>query len=172
VKWPRFSIFDVMALVALVAIDIAALRLLAKAEAADQELAGLMALGVLPLANVLAFGMARLMRARSSGHRARRFWAGFEAFGLVALLLFIAGTSFATHALYQAVDATIRPLVNPGRPVTHIILPALLLPQLAFAILGGWLNTKFRVIITRRTDAPASIVDRPLTGPSRAAIEL
>ena len=159
----RFSIFDLMVLVALVAIDLVVLRLLEEARFKYHEFTELITLGILPMANVLALGMMRLIRARSGEDGIRRFWAGFGTFGGVALLLFLVCISFTSHSLHEVIDAWIRPLLNGGRPVIHIILPALLLPQLAFALFGGWMNSRFRVVISRRVDAATSIIDRPLT---------
>lgn len=152
---PRLSIIELMAVVALFAFDCAAFGVLARAEPVYPELVGLIGLGVLPMANVLVVGLLPLLRGGSG--RCSHFRAGFEAFGGAALLLFLSLTLLASHGIHQVIDAAVRPLVPPMSPVIHIVLPILLMPQLAFALLGGWLNRRFEVTVTRR--AEGSVVD-------------
>ena len=87
-KVPRFRIAWVMVAVAIAALDFGAIRaLLARhGSALDDQRSICLLLGALPMANVLAVGM--LIGQRRPG--SRPFLLGFEAFGAMALALFIA----------------------------------------------------------------------------------
>jgi len=143
VKWLRFSIFDLMFLVALVAADLVLWRSFDQLRGfRSHEFAELFIAGVLPMANLLALGMMRLFRARSGEDAARSFWAGFETFGGFALVLFVVCSVFASHPLHTAIDDLVWPLRNAVKPIVVIIIPALLLPQLALALFGGWMASR------------------------------
>ena len=89
-KTPRFRIAWVMVVVAVAALDFAAIRafLGSKSLAADSLL-----LGALPMANVLALGiLTGQRRPRSSP-----FLLGFGTFGAIALAVYVA-LSFADDA--------------------------------------------------------------------------
>jgi hypothetical protein len=114
-------------------------------------------LGSLPMANVLAVGM--LVGQRRPGNRP--FLLGFEAFGAVGLAFFIALAScFPREVLLLYLTPVVVPMertVGDDRPfvmfpIVGIVAVALLgLPQLAFALLGGFLSRRFRITITRRS---------------------
>jgi hypothetical protein len=159
VKWLRFSIFDLMLLVALAAADLVLWRLFTAANFHPRAFADLFIVGTLPMANLLVLGIVRLTRARSRDDAARRFWAGFETFGGVAILLFLVSSVLAGNALHKAIDDTVQPLVRLGVPIVAVILPALLVPQLAFALFGGWIGRSFRPVSSRRVDDSTFMID-------------
>jgi hypothetical protein len=73
-KCPRFSIGKMMVLVGLIALNLGASRMLCSAEPS-------LLAGFIPAGLALQFGAYRLIRSRT---RARAFWAGFLAAGLLA----------------------------------------------------------------------------------------
>ena len=79
-KMPRFRIAWIMVAVAIAALDFAAIR-----ASLDIREAVLFVLGALPMANVLAVGILIAQQRPGS----RPFFLGFEAFGAMALALFI-----------------------------------------------------------------------------------
>jgi hypothetical protein len=106
----------------------------------------ILVLGGLPMANVLVIG--QLLGLRRQGSRPRPFLWGFEALGVVALVLFIAWASFFTESsvmprLYPVLtpfDRMVR--ANwPGAPapiLNNVVTAVLLgLPQLTLALVGG-----------------------------------
>jgi hypothetical protein len=150
VKMPRFRVSWLMAVVALAALNFAALR-----EMFDFQTGQLLAVGALPMVNVLAVG---LLTAR---HRpgTRPFLLGFEAFGVMALALYVVA-SFVNDQFWTPyvgpviglVDKTIgmdRPYVF--FPIVYCVAVSMLgLPQLVFALIGGWLSRQYRIVITKR----------------------
>src|SRR5262249_55663704 len=121
-KIPRFRIGSVMALIAIAALDFAAIRaLLARhANVLDDQRGMCLLLGALPMANVLAVGM--LVGQRRPG--SRPFLMGFEAFGAMALAFFIAlGGCFPREVLMLAVMPFVAPIervIGPGRPFVSV----------------------------------------------------
>ncbi len=162
-KWLRFSIFDLMLLVALVAVDLVLWRLFTAGNFHPREFADLFIVGTLPMANLLVLGIVRLARARAREEAARRFWAGFETFGGVAMLLFLVFSALAGHSLHKAVDDMVRPLARVGVPILAVIFPTLLVPQLSFALFGGWIARSFRPVISGHVDDATAMIDRPLS---------
>jgi hypothetical protein len=155
VKVPRFRIASVMSLVALAALDFGAIRALLgfNSLAADSLL-----LGALPMANLLAFGI--LVGQGRPG--SRPFLLGFEAFGVVALAVYVASSFFrdaaATMAYLALYEGPWERTIGHAPPsVEALIRPFVLVvllgwPQMAFALLGGRLSRKFR--IAERSDRP------------------
>jgi hypothetical protein len=147
-----------MVAVAIAALDFAAIRaLLARhANVLDDQRGICLLLGALPMANVLAVGM--LVGQRRPG--SRPFLMGFEAFGAMALAFFIAlGGCFPREVLMLAVRPFVDPIetvIGPGRPFVSIpiqLFVAVVLlgwPQLAFALVGGFLSRRFKITITPR----------------------
>ncbi len=115
-----------------------------------------MLLGALPMANVLAVGMLIGRRRPAS----RPFLLGFEAFGAMALALFIAlAICFPREVVLPyltpvlvLIERTIgndRPFVMI--PIVCFVAVALLgWPQVAFALTGGFLSRKFKITVTPR----------------------
>jgi hypothetical protein len=155
VKMPRFRIAWIMVAVAIAALDFAAIR-----ASLDIREAVLFVLGALPMANVLAVGIL-IARQRPGS---RPFLLGFEAFGAMALALFItaavASLPFDEYMLivyYLApVLRLIQKSIRQDQPLVFvpIVLFAYVVmlgwPQVVFALIGGLLSRRFKVTISRR----------------------
>ena len=169
---PRFRIVGVMALIAIVALELGAMRAISYFASPDMTLAWLvpmLGLGSLAMVNVLAIGLLIGYRWRGS----RSFLLGFEVFGATALALYIAGTIRFAEDLMPLVNAAIRPLVDRFRDgpymstvnifvVNSIIAVILSLPQLAFAAIGGFLTYR------RSALGIAAVLSGPPVGASLA----
>ena len=152
-KVPRFRIAWVMVAVAIAALDFAAIR----AVLGYPEV-GLLVVGALPMANLLAVGI--LIGQQRPG--CRPFLLGFEAFGAMALALFVALASFSPWGyglIYSYLVLGIEPMekiIGQDRPFVFIpitlfgVVVMLGWPQVAFALIGGSLWRRFRVTITHR----------------------
>lgn len=143
---PGRSITEYMALVAIVAFDCVAIRLLLHFANAARDFSELVFIGILPMANVLAIGSLPLLRSHRGG-KLHPFQAGFLGFGGSALLLLCLVVLLIPGVTHKSVDALIAPFTMPSQPKLHIVLPLFLLPQLGFALLGGWLHSRFRTSI-------------------------
>jgi hypothetical protein len=155
VKMPRFRIAWGMVAVAIAALDFAAIR--ASLEIRETVL---LVLGALPMANVLAVGI--LIAQQRPGNRP--FLLGFEAFGAMALALFItvavASLIFENeifiHYYLVQVMRLIKKSIPEDRPLVFvpIVLFAYVVmlgwPQVVFALIGGFLSRRFKITITRR----------------------
>jgi hypothetical protein len=110
----------------------------------------------LPMANVLAVGVVIGQQRPGSSP----FILGFEAFGAIALALYVV---LASSFHREVVWPYLRPLVDPIRDTVGIDRPFILIPvlcsvgvlmlgwpQLAFALLGGFLFRSLKSTITRR----------------------
>ncbi len=106
------------------------------------------------MGNVLAVGL--LARQRRPG--SRPFLLGFEAFGVLALALYVAlvvlSPQMVADTYLEPLLPTISSAIGPPRPrvlvwqiasVGSVALVLLGLPQLAFALLGGCLSRKFGI---------------------------
>jgi hypothetical protein len=160
VRLPRFRIAWVMIFVAIVALDLKAIRALSgvqfrayiNSSRRFADMIGALILGALPMANVLAVSLLIGMRRRGS----RPFLRGFETFGATALALYIAGASLFTEELVTPFfELVTQHLVVPLRNGPYIttdsllipcivVIAILILPQLAFALTGGLLFHHFR----------------------------
>jgi hypothetical protein len=151
VKMPRFRIAWGMVAVAIAALDFAAIR-----ASLDIREAVLLVLGALPMANVLAVGILIAQQRPGS----RPFLLGFEAFGAMALALYVGLLSWRPRGLViPYLLSLIRVLEQAvGRDRPFVFIPILCFgsvvmlgwSQVAFALIGGFLCRKFRVTITRR----------------------
>jgi hypothetical protein len=129
-----------MAIVAIAAFDLTMIRVYGDYRTTTGDL---LLVGFMPMANVLAVGILALTR-RS---RSRAFLAGFEVFGLSALMIFI-------YLAEQLPEKILMPYAGPvvmylygalGRYGILVCLPAicstaatmLTVPQIAFALVGG-----------------------------------
>jgi hypothetical protein len=113
---------------------------------------GALALGAIPMANVLAVGLLIGLWRRGD----RPFLWGFETFGAMALAFYIAGVSLLTEELVRPLfDLTVKHLFttlwngpyrnNVGHLIGYSVTIAILaLPQAAFALVGGFLFRYFR----------------------------
>jgi hypothetical protein len=109
--------------------------------------------GALPMANILAVGLVVLMKRPTGPRGGRRFLAGFEAFGAAALFFYIACAQLFPEAIHRKLGDLLIQITWRRSPMFSWSLMALcLLPQLLVALLGGWLNARYRIV--RREDAP------------------
>jgi hypothetical protein len=156
-KAPRVRIAWIMIGVAIAALDFGAIRAFL-----DPRMNGpgrppgiLLLLGALPMTNVLAVGMLIGQRRPAS----RPFLLGFEAFGVTALVLFIAlAICFPREVVipyFAPFVAPVERFIGPGRPfyipIGGLVVAVVLVgPQMVFALVGGFLSRRFKVIIVRR----------------------
>ena len=150
----RFNISWIMAFVAIAALDFGAMRLLFNsAFGLNAHLISVWGWGALLMANILAIGLL----LGSMGRASRRFIWGFEIFGATTLALYVSGASFFPEELViPLMDHIGRPLVEilrdgpylyrSGYIVLNLVLAVVTaLPQLAFALVGGFLFRNFRL---------------------------
>ena len=156
---PRFRIAWAMIFVAFAAVDFAVIRAVIGSSSPKlaTEFGALLLLGALPMANVLAVSV--LIARRRPGNQP--FLMGFLTFGMIALIVYILLASVGPHGNYvmpytgpwiDMVEISIgrdRPFVFFPIAFTGLVL-MLCLPQLAFALLGGFLSRRFRVTVTSR----------------------
>jgi hypothetical protein len=149
---PRFRIAWLMIFVAIAALNFAVIRVVMEHSGPVGEL---MAMGVLPMANVLAVGLLIGKKRRGS----RPFLLGFEAFGVMASALYIALAVFSRQAVIPYLELSLQPIRETISQDWTVVLIATIysaavvmlgLPQLAFALVGGFLARRFRFTITRR----------------------
>jgi hypothetical protein len=150
---PRFRIARFMVFIALMALDLRAVRELSQFRG---NVRLFLILGTLPMANVLVVSI--LIGQRRPG--SRPFLLGFEAFGAVALALYVALVSlFPNETVFPCFQRFYMPImqaIGHGRlvvliPLEYLVAPVLLsLPQVVFALIGGSVSGKFR--ITKRPD--------------------
>ena len=159
-RLPRFRIAWVMIFVAIVALDLGAIRALSDMQFRAYvngyhrlaDLIGASTFGALPMANVVAVSLLIGMRRRGN----RAFLLGFATFGAAALALFIAGASLFTEELVTPFFELVRQhLVEPLKDGPYlttaslvipciVVIAILSLPQLAFALIGSFLFRRFR----------------------------
>jgi hypothetical protein len=143
-----------MAFVAVAVLDFGAIWALIGFDSLE---ASSLLLGALPMANVLA--VAILIGQRRPG--SRPFFLGFEAFGAMALAFYVALTFFHITALTTYVGLLSQPwaktigrvpALSSDRVQSFIAAPVvvvmLLSPQVAFALIGGFLSRRFTITIT------------------------
>jgi hypothetical protein len=183
VKRFRVSIAGLMAVVALVAVDSAAVRTLIAADyqvpmsaTSSMDLLGF-ALGVLPMASLLILvAMARLPRCIRRGEPAT-FLVGFEVFGWAVIFLFICLSALSPPAVGRLLDAAALPIGRVLLPyIAHapewvpmaievvLVVSILGLPELLVALFGGWLTRRLglTVSIERRRALPTPAAPDPL----------
>ena len=148
-KLPHFRIAWLMVLVAIVGLDCWAIRSFLD----DRSWIVKACIGGLPMAHILILGPLVSHSYRSS----RRFLWGFEAFGAAAAILCIAlmihsppfGRFFNQHMFINPLERAWGAPMNWSVPQWLIcgFLQSLLvtLPQLAFAMIGGFLAHHLRI---------------------------
>jgi hypothetical protein len=135
-----------MGFVAVVALNLFAIRELSYLG----KIGFLLVLGALPMANVLA--VSAQVRHRRPGSRS--FLVGFEIFGMMALVFYVALVSYFSN---QVVRTYLAPLATSIQgPIwqhrLYFLIPIILtvyvvmlvLPQVAFALIGGLLSRRFK----------------------------
>jgi hypothetical protein len=149
-----------MVLVAFAALNFTVLR--AAFDSPRSPTIELLAMGAMPMATGLAIGLIIGYRH----HGSRSFLLGFESFGAMALALFVVlAARFGNEVVFPYASLFIEPVWNIiGRTVVFIPIAysvgvvALGLPQVAFALIGGFLSRKYRITITKRpTHPPAEV---------------
>ena len=142
-----------MVFVALAALVITALR-----AAFDHPgpISELLVVGALPMATLVVIGLVI-----GYGHRSSRpFILGFESFGVLALALsVVVGCNFVAQRRGPYVGRWFADFVAsitgwdtvPLTPISYSVAVAVLaLPQVTFALIGGFLSRKYRITITKR----------------------
>jgi hypothetical protein len=161
VNVPRFRIASIMVVVAIVALNLVAIRVLLGFRSLMGEL---LILGALPMANVLAVGL--VIGQRRPGNRP--FLLGFVPFGAMALAVYVAtATSFPREIVVSCltpVNDYLESIIGPHRPLlfipaqTFVYVLMLGLPQLVFGLIGGILSRTFITTISiskRQNRTPA-----------------
>jgi hypothetical protein len=146
-KLPRFRIAWLMVAVAVAAINFGAIRGILEIDIPDKGM--LWVVGALPMVNILAAGLLIALRRP----RSRPFLLGFETFGALALALYVVVVIFFDR---DVVASYLEPVADPignaiGTVPTLVLIPArvsaglilLVGPQLAFALIGGFLSRRF-----------------------------
>ncbi len=141
-----------MAFVALAALDFGAIRAMFGSPMGHSLL-----LGALPMGNVMAVGI--LVGQQRPG--SRQFLLGFGAFGTMALTFYVVAFACFFHESYVLVGSFLAPwlklmetVIGRNRPFVFVpitcfgIVVMLGWPQVAFALVGGWLSRRFKVAVT------------------------
>ncbi len=146
-KVPRFRIVSIMVVVAIVALNFVAIRDLLGFRSLMGEL---LILSTLPMANVLAVGL--LIGKRRPG--SRPFVLGFVPFGAIALALYVAVVTSVPREIVVSCLAPVSEylvrMIGAHRPLLFIralafvCLFILVLPQVVFALIGGFLSRRFK----------------------------
>jgi hypothetical protein len=163
-KMPRITIGWMMAIIVIAAIDLAAIRGI---DGTSTLIGALIVLGSMPMASILVLGIPSLVRGFSGRGKIHPFLTGFEAVGWTVLLVYTGGAVLLPVSVAGLVELVVGALliflgfdilsVQTRVPAWELFLLILcllilLLPQLALALVGGWVNRlfKFRITIERR----------------------
>jgi hypothetical protein len=156
---PSVTIACLMGAVVVFAVDIALMR-----EGFRDPHAIFYILGVVPTANLVMIALlAESLRVRRRG-KGQPFWTGFVFAGGLAIavtssfvpLTFAAPAWLVLRAFWLVLgQSNYQRLLRPGVDLLCISL-AYTFPQVLFAVLGGWLFRKYRLVIVR--DEGASTV--------------
>ncbi len=145
---PRFKIATLAFLVVLLALDFAWMRLLhpVRGRSVFSFAAQGFDVGVLPMANVLAFGLYHRLSRRDQPHH---FLTGFLIWGFGALILYmILCWSYPKNVLILIMPLYLawslwKPL-SPSDPALLVVgAISFTVPQLLLAALGGWITRYF-----------------------------
>ena len=148
VKRPSFSIAEMMAIVAIVALDCLAIRVTQPAPSLV-----FLALGGLPMQIALVIGLLLMFRRRRL-EKPFPFLIGFEVVGWICLLIYVVlcfqipGRSIDRHlgeTLGPMLRATgLEPFSTPDMICRFsLLLTYLSAPQLAIALLAGWFSQRW-----------------------------
>jgi hypothetical protein len=143
-RLPSFSIAEVMAIVAIVAVDCAAIRL-----RVDENIL----VGGLPMQSALVIGLLLVFRWRRRGDNRLPFLVGFEIGGWIASVILLAVCVFAPISLDQHLRHILAPFlrVTGSEPFSLAYMACTLIiatsyltaPQLAAALLVGWISKRW-----------------------------
>ncbi len=151
-KMPRFRISSIMVLVGIIGLNCWAILTILDERSPIADRVGI---GALPMANILIIVPLVIYPYRSC----RRFLWGFEVFGASAVTLYVAlrilhpaGVPVVRYYTRLAADALIRAWGSPwGWTYLRFLVGSILvslwltLPQLAFALIGGFLTRHLRI---------------------------
>lgn len=135
----RLTIAGMMVAVLLAAVDAASVRSPLSGRSVTEAV---LLMGALPMVNLLVLALLPLLHGRGGRFRARPALVGFEVAGVSIILLFAAGANRYPLPLLEGVAGAISTLQVPGGPSPLSAVIALSVPQLAFALAGGWLGRK------------------------------
>jgi hypothetical protein len=127
----------------------------------------LLKVGALPMASLLSLGLMIQLFSGPGCCLGTYYLTGFELFGLPALFVFVACARLFSEAMYQAGFNVLKPYFHPGEPAfCWSFIGLLLLPQLAIAMLGGWLACRYQITISinvkrRRHEGDGSMLPSP-----------
>jgi hypothetical protein len=165
-KMPRLTIAWIMSSVVVAAINLAAIRAL---DGTSTLVGWLFVLGAMPMASILVLGIPSLVRGFSGRGKIRPFLIGFEAVGWTVLLIYTSTAVLFPVSVGRVVEWVVNSVfiffgIDFGSVrgldaalelfVLFLFLLIPLVPQLAIALVGGWLNQRFKFRITiepRRT---------------------
>ncbi len=117
----------------------------------------LLLVGAMPMANVLAVGMPTGLHPL----RSRPFVLGFEAFSTIALASYLFMAIFFYRVPWHYVQPVVNHLLMTLRPYGTLVCVSaicsaaaamLVLPQVTFALIGGFLLRKYRITTALRLD--------------------
>jgi hypothetical protein len=155
---PRVTIFGLMTVVLIVATNCAVLRLF---PLDTDNPNGLLVAGLVPMVNLLAIGLWRMVARRVEPGPAR---VGAQVVGWGALAVAVA-CFLGFPRLFESYIGWIESAVDPlarragldydSALSSYVVVPALLttffsLPLLALAGIGGWVHGRYKVVIVRR----------------------
>jgi hypothetical protein len=148
VKRRSFAIAEMMAIVAIVALDSQVMR-------AGQPATTLifLALGGLPMQGVLAIGLLIMLRRRRLVRKPVPFLVGFEVVGWICLLIYVVLCFQTAGSIDVHLGNTLNPLLHATGLETFstsdwiirvgLAMSFLTVPQLAAALLAGWIGQKW-----------------------------
>lgn len=169
-RWFRFSIRSLVFAVVLVAVNCGALAAIAPYRQARAIEA---VFGALPMGNLLAImGYRRLVRGTATSP----FFVGFALFGTIAVVVWITGCLTTDERLHKSAASwfaqslqwvpfftrasagivagpSIFPRLYFLFVIAAIIWTFTALPQLLFALAGGWLSARLALVLKRRESA-------------------
>lgn len=141
----RFRIASIMVVVAVIALDFGMIR---EMPAIGPQTSELLVPGALPMATVLP--VILLIRQRRPENRP--FILGFVLFGATALGIFVTLARSLPREMampFTPLFVYLLQIIGPDRPSLLVLaqtvafLAILVLPQLVFALIGGFLSRKF-----------------------------
>jgi len=148
VNFPRFSIAEMMAIVALAALDCWAIRLKGTVSTVR-----LLVVGALPMLNFLVVGLLFCLGRRTRSRISSTFLVAFEVTGWVALLMFVAVCVQASESLTVHLSYALSPFLNamgfrPYSPADFVWRYAVAMcyltaPQLAAAWVAGGITQRW-----------------------------
>jgi hypothetical protein len=147
VKRLSFSIAEMMAIVAIVALDSLAMR------ARHRVTLVFLVIGGLPMQSALVIGLLLVFRRRRRMEKPIPFLVGFEVVGWIAHLIYVVLCLRAAVSLDRHLVETLEPLLRAtGFPHfstpdwiiwTGLAMSYVTAPQLAIAVLAGWISRRW-----------------------------